>query len=167
MTEYLMLDWIEFVLEPYVSSQSESKSTLIIDDFSSHKTELVKNELSSLEVAQKIIPPQMNHYHQPLDVLIMSVCEAAMRDEYKKWKSIIPAVNTSRGNRKSPSNLAIIQFISSSLEKSSQEPLRKVPESVEFLHQKKFQFKSMIIYSNHFIKLMMKILIIIWVQILR
>lgn len=41
MTEHLMLDWISSVLEPHVSLESSSKSLLILDDFSSHKTELV------------------------------------------------------------------------------------------------------------------------------
>ena len=61
MTEVLMLDWIDSILKPYV----QSKSVLILDDFASHKTELVKEKLKNLKIAPKLIPPQTTHYHQP------------------------------------------------------------------------------------------------------
>lgn len=60
-----------------------------------------------------------------LDVLIMSVFKAAMRNEYEKRKSNIPAVYTSKGNQKSPYHSAIIQFISNSLEKIQPETIVK------------------------------------------
>lgn len=113
MTENLMIDWIDSVLKPHVIS----KSVLILDDFASHKTDKVKEKLENLDVSYKLIPPQTTHYHQPLDVLIMSVFKAAMRNEYENWISNSPAIYTAKGNRKSPSHSTIIQFISNSLKK--------------------------------------------------
>lgn len=121
MTENLMLDWIESVLKPHV----DSKSVLILDDFSSHKTAKVKEKLEELNVMHKIISPQTTHYHQPLDVLIMSVFKSSMRNQYENWMSNTPAIYTAKGNRKSPSHSKIIQFVSNSLEKVQSEIIVK------------------------------------------
>lgn len=121
MAERLMLDWIDSILKPHVYS----KSVLILDDFASHETDLVKEKLEKSDIAYKIIPPQTTHYHQPLDVLIMSVFKAAMRSEYENWMSNIPALYTTRGNRKSPSHTNIVRFISNALKKIQPETVMK------------------------------------------
>lgn len=121
MTENLMIDWIDSVLEPY----AKSKSLLVLDDFASHKTDQVKEKLRDLNVSLKLIPPQTTHYHQPLDVLIMSAFKAAMRNEYENLMSNSVVIYTATGNRKSPSHSTIIQFISNSLRKISSETIIK------------------------------------------
>jgi hypothetical protein len=66
MDSEVMLLWIERILNPYL--QTSSDSMLMLDDFSAHHVQPVKEALNSLGTAVENIPPGYTGALQVLDV---------------------------------------------------------------------------------------------------
>lgn len=66
--EMAMLIWIELVLKPYLNTNKDGLSHLIIDDYSSHKTPNVLKAIRNLGCIVTILPGGSTSQVQALDV---------------------------------------------------------------------------------------------------
>ena len=85
MTEELFLDWIGKVWGPY--AKNFSRSLLILDQFSVHRSDKVKKELSKLNTDVLFIPAGMTARLQPLDIYVNKPLKAIMQKQWEIYLS--------------------------------------------------------------------------------
>ena len=80
MTEQVMLDWIDLVLLPYASRIGNDNICLILDSFSVHIMESIRNVLTRCSIETIYIPGGLTKDYQPLDV--------GVNGPFKHWLNI-------------------------------------------------------------------------------
>ena len=80
MTEDLMNEWVDKVLAPYVREHSDTKICLVLDSFSVHLRQSIRDRLQSLEVEVVYIPGGLTAELQPLDVGVNGPFKHYLRD---------------------------------------------------------------------------------------
>jgi hypothetical protein len=84
--EATMLDWVDYVLKPYVATAPVGIiPILFLDSFKVHLLGSVTNAIQGLGVELKIIPPGCTGLVQPIDVGINKPFKANMRKIYTEW----------------------------------------------------------------------------------
>ena len=125
MDKEIMKSWINTCLKISGPFRNLEKSILIMDSFGSHKDESVLQLLKKNNYDPIIIPPRTTSFLQPLDVLINAPFKAYMKQEWEHWQLNGVKEYTIGGYRKKPSWNLILQFISNSLLRLSEDTISK------------------------------------------
>ena len=81
-----MLDWVDYVLKPYVATAPVGIiPILFLDSFKVHLLGSVADAIQGLGVELEIIPPGCTGLVQPIDVGINKPFKANMRKIYTEW----------------------------------------------------------------------------------
>lgn len=81
-----MLDYIDKVLVPYLQEKAAGvPALLLLDDFSAHWTEKIKDELISIGITPYKIPPGCTYLTQPIDVGIGKPFKDRIRSKWWEW----------------------------------------------------------------------------------
>jgi hypothetical protein len=84
MDEEVMLQWIRVVWSPFVQSVGgpTTPTYLLMDTFSSHRTEKVRHELALLGTIVDFVPPHCTSKLQVCDVSVNASLSSAIRGQY-------------------------------------------------------------------------------------
>ena len=81
-----MMDWIDDILVPRIQQRAAgSPVVLILDKFSCHHTDAVKNQMEELGVILKAIPAYCTWLVQPINVCIVKPFKDTVEDEQWDW----------------------------------------------------------------------------------
>ena len=84
--EATMLDWVDYVLKPYVATAPVGIiPILFLDSFNVHLLGSIAGAIQGLGVELEIIPPGCTGLMQPIDVGINKPFKANMRKIYTDW----------------------------------------------------------------------------------
>ena len=125
MTSKIMLEWVNFVLQPHERKLPINKFGLVImDNHSTHLDEKVIKRIKDLRYHIKFLPPNTAGRTQPLDIGINKLLKAEYQFIWDNWFEDIILKHSTRGHYMSPSKELMISWIWKSLRKVSREHIQ-------------------------------------------
>ena len=119
MDQFIMADYIQRIILPYVNSIQKTKTLLLMDEARSHYTPEVKKYLDQNGVQPIYIPGGYTSCCQPLDVSANGPIKAHYGDRFEKWMANKDEAEfqPNSGNRKRPSYEVMAEWVSEALYK--------------------------------------------------
>lgn len=119
MDQFIMADYIQRIILPYVNSIQKTKTLLLMDEARSHYTPEVKRYLAQNGVQSIYIPGGYTSSCQPLDVSANGPIKAHYGDRFEKWMANKDETvfQPNIGNGKRPSYEVMAEWVSEALYK--------------------------------------------------
>ncbi|GES91790.1 pogo transposable element with KRAB domain [Rhizophagus clarus] len=111
MNENEMTWWIENVWTRRASRNNNPRSLLVLDSFSAHKTDVVKQRFREKKTDLAVIPGGLTSRLQPLDVSLNRSFKAKVRNLYNNWMSEAIKDYTPSGKIKRPSYSLVASWV--------------------------------------------------------
>ncbi|CAM1308344.1 Uncharacterised protein r2_g1824 [Pycnogonum litorale] len=108
--------WLNQVWNRRPGALLKKKSLLVWDQFRAHKTEKVKEKLSSLKTTQGMIPGGLTSLLQPLDVVLNKPFKDRVRKHWMHWMSTEEKELTKGGNLKKPGLSLVTSWVKTAWE---------------------------------------------------
>jgi hypothetical protein len=111
--ECIMLDWIKSVWKPEITKVDPDNRDrlLVLDAFSVHGMDSVKDALEACNTTIVSIPAGLTSILQPMDVSLNKPFKCAMRRRWADWMVNGEKTFTKSGNRKAPSRFQIMCWV--------------------------------------------------------
>jgi hypothetical protein len=116
MNEGEMIWWVENIWTKRSQQGSNPRSLLVLDSFTAHKTNAVKNRLYEKKTNLAVIPGGLTSKLQPLDVSLNKPFKAKVRNLYNHWMSDAIKDYTPSGKIKRPSYSLVANWVKESWE---------------------------------------------------
>jgi len=111
MDEKEMIWWVENVWRWCVNLGSNPRSLLVLDSFSAHKTDSLKQRYNERNTDIAIIPGGLTSRLQPLDVSLNKSFKAKVRHAYNQWMDEAIKEYTPSGKIKRPSYSLVANWV--------------------------------------------------------
>jgi hypothetical protein len=111
MDEKEMIWWMENVWRRRVNLGSNPRSLLVLDSFSAHKTDSLKQRYNERNTDIAIIPGGLTSRLQPLDVSLNKSFKAKVRHAYNQWMDEAIKEYTPSGKIKRPSYSLVANWV--------------------------------------------------------
>jgi DDE superfamily endonuclease len=116
MNEEEMVWWVKNIWTKRLRRGSNPKSLLVLDSFTAHKTNAVKNRFHEKKTNLAVIPGGLTSRLQPLDVSLNKPFKAKVRNLYNHWMSEAIKDYTLSGKIKRPSYSLVANWVKESWE---------------------------------------------------
>ena len=118
MNSSIMLEWVNFILEPHAKKLPADKfGLLLMDNHSTHLNEKVVKRIQSLRYDIQYLPPNTTGRTQPVDIGINRSLKSHYQTSWEEWFGENLKTNAKTAHYQAPSRELMISWIWKSLRK--------------------------------------------------
>lgn len=123
MNSDIMVKWLNDIFGS--ACKNIENPTLILDNFSGHRTQDVFDKAKTINTDLEFLPPNSTPVLQPLDHSINASFKVAFRLLYRTWYRDTPAELTKQGKRKKPSFELVCSWIMTAWDSITEDQIKK------------------------------------------